>query len=270
MTTDFTTRALYEHRFWLQVFGDHSRFFFKSLSPSEKDEISRAHYFIQEFDSLLTRARQDLNMEELNNLHTLIWQRVQQLREFKLHLILRHLEGQIGLNLAPSLLNHMVNELEEYQLVLGFLIKGEDVPLLHPTHYHLLWLLYAVGHADTILTSLDAVEKQLRAHSQRFTTDFEYSYNKALELAGFTRAVQHYPELARFNHEAATQIQQFNLLLMRLQEMLLNKTLLGILDPLIPDHMLREECYYLTKLSSVSDVKSPSCDPGKPRIMEKL
>ena len=69
MTTDFTTHALYEHRFWLQVFGDHSRFFFKSLSPSEQDEISRAHYFIQEFDSLLTRARQSLNMEELNNLH---------------------------------------------------------------------------------------------------------------------------------------------------------------------------------------------------------
>ncbi len=52
--------------------------------------------------------------------------------------------------------------------------------------------------------------------------------------------------------------------------MILKKTALGILDPLIPDHMLREECYYLRKLSSVSDVKSPTCDPGKPRIVEKL
>lgn len=47
MTTDFTTRALYEHRFWLQVLGDHSRFFFKSLGPTEDKEISRTHYFIQ-------------------------------------------------------------------------------------------------------------------------------------------------------------------------------------------------------------------------------
>ncbi|MDD4402872.1 MAG: DUF2935 domain-containing protein [Desulfitobacteriaceae bacterium] len=51
--------------------------------------------------------------------------------------------------------------------------------------------------------------------------------------------------------------------------MLFNKTVLGIIDPLIPDHMLREECYYLFKLSAVSDVESPTCDPGKPRIMEK-
>lgn len=270
MTTEFTTRALYEHRFWLQVLGDHSRFLFKSLGPSENDEISRARYFIQEFDSLLTQARQALSREELNSLHKLIWQRVEQLKEFKLHLIRRHLEGLIGLNLLPSFISHMVNELEEYQIVLGFLIKGEDVPLLHPTHYHLLWLLDAVGHADAIATSLDAVEKPLRAQSQSFTRDFEYSYQKALEIAGFARAVQHYPAIAQFNHEAAAQILQFKQFLTQLQEMILNKTVLGILDPLIPDHMLREECYYLAKLSTVSDVKSPSCDPGKPRIMEKL
>jgi hypothetical protein len=270
MTAEFATRALYEHRFWLQVLGDHSRFVSKSLGPSENEEISRALYFIQEFDSLLTQVRRGLNREELNSLHKLIWQRVQQLKEFKLHLIRRHLEGLTGLNLAPSLLSHMVNELEEYQIVLGFLTKGEDVPLVHPTHYHILWLLDAVGHADLISTSLDAVEKSLRAQSQCFTKDFEYFYQNALEMTGFARAVQHYPKLAQFNHEATAQILQFTQFLTRLQEMLLNKTVLGTLDPLVPDHMLREECYYLEKLATVSDVKSPSCDPGKPRIMEKL
>ncbi len=89
-------------------------------------------------------------------------------------------------------------------------------------------------------------------------------------MAGFARAVQHFPALGQFNHEAATQILQFKNLLTQLQEMLLSKTVLGILDPLIPDHMFREECYYLVKLSAVSDVKSPPCDPGKPRIMEKV
>lgn len=270
MTTDFTTHALYEHRFWLQVLGDHSRFFYKSMGPTEKEEISRAGYFIQEFDSLLAQARQGLSRDQLDILHKPIWERVQQLKEFKLHLIRRHLEGHIDLNLPPSLVSHMVNELEEYQLILGFLIKGKDVPLLHPTHYHLLWLLDAVGHADSIATSLDAVEKTLLAQCQRFTRDFEYSYQKALEMTSFLRAVQHYPALTLFNHEAASQILQFTQFLNKLQDMLLNKTVLGNLDPLIPDHMLREECYYLIKLSSTSDVTCPSCDPGKPRIMEKI
>ncbi|MCO5388278.1 DUF2935 domain-containing protein [Desulfosporosinus sp.] len=89
-------------------------------------------------------------------------------------------------------------------------------------------------------------------------------------MISFSRAVQHFPELAQFNHQASGLILQFNQFLMQLQEMLLNRTALGIIDPLIHDHMLREECYYLTKLSSVSDVQSPSCDPGKPRIIEKL
>lgn len=270
MSTDFATRALYEHRFWLQVLGDHSRFIYKSLAPSEKEEISRTLYFIQEFDNLLAQTRQNLSREELNNIHKLIWQRVQQLKEFKFHLIQRHLNAQIGLHLPPSFVSHMVNELEEYQLILGFLLKGDDIPLLHPTHYHLLWLLDAIGHADSITISLDAVEKSLRMQGQRFTRDFESSYQKAIEMAGFSRVLKNFPELVQFNHDSADQIQQFNHFLTQVQEMRLNNTALGSIDPLILDHMLREECYYLIKLSCVSDVKSPACDPGKPRITEKL
>jgi hypothetical protein len=47
--------------------------------------------------------------------------------------------------------------------------------------------------------------------------------------------------------------------------MRLTKELLGTLLPLMADHMAREECYYITKLSWVSDVAPPGCDPGKPR-----
>jgi cell division protease FtsH len=51
-----------------------------------------------------------------------------------------------------------------------------------------------------------------------------------------------------------------------LKEARLSKEVLGRITPIIPDHMYREECYYLTKLSQVSSVKKPGCDPGKPRI----
>lgn len=45
-----------------------------------------------------------------------------------------------------------------------------------------------------------------------------------------------------------------------------DKRTLGIIAPLVLDHMNREECYYLTKLATVSETKSPICDPTKPRI----
>ncbi|NIK15192.1 hypothetical protein BDD39_001702 [Saccharococcus thermophilus] len=46
----------------------------------------------------------------------------------------------------------------------------------------------------------------------------------------------------------------------------LNKEVLGVLTPLMADHMAREECYYLQKLAeTTNDVKQPACDPTKPR-----
>jgi hypothetical protein len=47
----------------------------------------------------------------------------------------------------------------------------------------------------------------------------------------------------------------------------LTARLLGTLMPLMADHMAREECYYLTKLSeSAKGVRKPDCDPARQRI----
>jgi hypothetical protein len=43
--------------------------------------------------------------------------------------------------------------------------------------------------------------------------------------------------------------------------MRISKEALGIIMPLMLDHMYREECYYLTKLAEVSEVKRPECNP---------
>src|SRR5699024_4368810 len=45
------------------------------------------------------------------------------LKMFKLSLIRRHLTGDIGIHLSPTFINHIVNELEEYQLIMSYLKK---------------------------------------------------------------------------------------------------------------------------------------------------
>jgi hypothetical protein len=45
-----------------------------------------------------------------------------------------------------------------------------------------------------------------------------------------------------------------------------NKEVLGTISPLVLDHMNREECYYLTKLSFAAGTRPPQCDAEKPRI----
>ncbi|WHY83687.1 DUF2935 domain-containing protein [Siminovitchia fortis] len=47
----------FEHEFWLQVLGDHSRFILESLSPSEKRDVDQAKGFKRIFDELLNEAR---------------------------------------------------------------------------------------------------------------------------------------------------------------------------------------------------------------------
>ena len=50
--------AKFEHEFWLQILGDHSRFILDSLSPSETKDIEVAKRFKGAFDRLLGEARQ--------------------------------------------------------------------------------------------------------------------------------------------------------------------------------------------------------------------
>ncbi|WP_243648731.1 DUF2935 domain-containing protein [Hazenella coriacea] len=46
-----------------------------------------------------------------------------------------------------------------------------------------------------------------------------------------------------------------------LEELSLSKEAISALDPLLPDHMFREECYYLHKSAQGSKIHPPSCQP---------
>ncbi len=47
--------AVFEHKFWLQVLGDHARFILDSLAEREKEDIQKAKQFKQTFDVLLKK-----------------------------------------------------------------------------------------------------------------------------------------------------------------------------------------------------------------------
>lgn len=330
-SADYRESAFFEHRFWLQVMGDHARFIFGTLGPLEQAEIRQAAMYRDAYDALLADARRLEGREEreegvpadvaansggvsggsqdaagrtgavpgnpamqgggtadlahgaeagwggampamerpqhLASLNQAAWRLTESFREFKLHLIRRHLEGKLQIGLTPSFINHMVNELEEYQRVLKSLLSGQPVPLYHPVHYHLLWLLDGYGHASSIASEMDFVEHDMIMTSRRFADQFKAYYLKAVEMAGFLRThCDKFPALARFNKQAELEMLLFQQFLRELEEMELKAEVLSTFTPLMADHMFREECYYLTKLAQVSETNRPDCDPGKPRI----
>lgn len=264
---NFEGSASYEHSFWLQVLGDHSRFILQSLSVKETYEIQQAERFILEFDKLLAIARRDSHSPEPAKFNRQIIDTVKKLKAFKLHLIRKHLTSHPGINLAPSLLSHMVNELEEYESILRYLDSGKIPPLAHPIHYHHLWLLDAIGHSASISSSLDMAERELRRESKDFEQDFCRCHSKAQEIAGYLRTgLYSFPALARFNQEVNQLMIQFTAFLNELKDLSLNNQVLGTVNPLFTDHMLREECYYLRKLSEAAEIPPPNCDPASPRV----
>lgn len=264
---EYRASALFEHRFWLQIMGDHARFILQALAPAETENIEKAQYFRDVFDRQLKEARSSLSDAALEHLNRSAYRSIEEFRAFKLHLIRGHLTGKIRIGLSPSFINHMVNELEEYWRVLKTLMSGRPAPQFHPVHHHLLWLQDGFGHAASIAAETDFAEKRLIERSRAFEKTFIDFYLKAVEMAGFLRTnLQQFPALSRFNRQVELEMLAFQKFLKELEEMELSAEMLGTLTPLMADHMYREECYYLTKLAEVSAVPRPDCDPAAPRV----
>lgn len=266
MARSFRDEALFELNFWLQVLGDHGRFIYDSLSPGETEYVETSDYFIKKYDSLLAEARQGPVGDNLMSLLKQTNDTTHEFRKLKLSIIREQLTGNVKITLPPTFLNHMVNELEEALRLFSFLVKGEIPEVVHPLHHDLIWLLDAAGHAGAINDNMDHVEAELKEKSHKYTKEWEDFYFKAVELAGYLRAnVTYFPALAKFHKDIELEMEVFKAFLRELEEMRLNKEALGVLSPLMADHMAREECYYLMKLAETTELKPPKCDPTKPR-----
>lgn len=105
---------------------------------------------------------------------------------------------------------------------------------------HRFWLQILGDHARFILTAL----------------------SKAHEFSGYLRSgVDRFPALDRLNCQVKQEIRLFSAFLAEIRRLVAAKKALGALLPLIPGHMLREECYFLIKLAQVTDLECPPATP---------
>jgi hypothetical protein len=258
---------MYEHRFWLQIMGDHARFITTSLSPSEAQDIQTAGTFIQAFDRLLDQARRSTSDADSGSISKHAYDLTIKFRTFKLDLLRRAILGKIMIALTPTFLNHMVNELEEYLRILTELVAGKPVPEFDALHHDFLWLPDAAGHAAAIANDLDAVEKPWIKRSEQFEGHFQQLYLKSIEMAGYMRTnLKDFPAFHRLHKEVDLEMKLFVAFLNEIEEMQFTAEMLDRISPLMPDHMMREECYYLTKLAQLGLVPNPNCQADKPRI----
>ncbi|HBV87240.1 MAG TPA: hypothetical protein DEF42_11470 [Desulfosporosinus sp.] len=261
----------FEHKFWLQVMGDHLYLILNSLSVFEKTELRKAFSLIRTLEELLQRSRLDSTPNELYSLSQYALTSIKKVRKFKLGLLHRHIEEDLNSSLSPSTLNHMISEAEEYERILSEHLQISKSLNYSALHYHLFWLPDIVNHAQQLTAALDPVETGLQKRVQDHITNIKNAYLKALELVGFLRSKpSSFPALNRFNLGVGNQVHSFLGFQKELQSMLITHHVLGTVSVLNLDHMIREETYYLYKLSQISEVEAPDINPVQPRIIQKL
>jgi hypothetical protein len=256
-----------ELRFWLQIMGDHARFIKSSLNPDQTNLVMIAGNFIEVYDRLLEKVRQLSAVKEPHL--TEITQLTLSLRDFKRELLADRLKNLPTTVLPPTFYNHMLNELEDFLKVLADIeTGGQNQGSI--IGQHLLWSLDAAAHATSIGSDLDKVEYKLQEIAKKFEQSFDHFYIKAVEITGYFRSCPPsiLPVLEAYNIQMTDQMKGFMIYLEDLKKGVIQQRVFGRLEPLVPDHMYREECYYLCKIAEFQpNLQIPDCDPGRPRVM---
>jgi hypothetical protein len=172
--------------FWTTIMRDHAEFFLFSLSSREKEYINKAEYFKNIFINMENNAKRKQSsnyirpsIDYLNNIELTL----EQFLEFKLDILRQLLLVNIELNLPPTFVNHMINELMRFYNELEDIKENKEIETVKEImKLHKLWLPDASGHAASIAADLDPTEKELIKEAHYFENTFNELHIKALEL----------------------------------------------------------------------------------------
>jgi hypothetical protein len=248
----------FENAFWTQILRDHLYFFKFTLEASEVTALQSVQILIDRLTELHARSLSVNIVDEALPV-------VQQVAKLKLDFLslMTDSQGKLGINMTPTFINHMMNELQEYLTILiGYQATGQ-IPERNVLEVLQLWDSDAVGHADGIVTDLDDVEAETRETVLDLKDQFRHHYTKTLELIGYTRTgFGDIPAIGKVVSDSEVTMRLFVKFLQEIKQMRLNKTILGRIKPLVVDHMLREEWYFLRKLASYTkEIPSDIGDP---------
>jgi hypothetical protein len=248
-----------ELEFWTEIMRDHGMFQYDNLSPSEVEVIQKAKYFMDRFSELnkeIKNLPENISPKQMDNIIEVNIKELNNFIKFKEELLTRLLKCSIKIGLTPSFVSHMINEALEYYRVLCMAQQRAAFnPALESLRLHKIWLRDASGHAASIASDLDAAEAMLVNKAQDFQKKFDSLSLKAFEMYHmYERTGVQDGIVSYFNKEVEEEITRFIQFLNTIKILRLTCRVLGALQPIIPDHMIREENYYLYRLKALYEV----------------
>ena len=235
--------------FWAGIMKDHSQFIISSLSYKENETINHAKFFNEQFSFIENQSDNQISKEFIKQVNTLLLNFI----DFKKYIITCLMKCNIELRLPPSFINHMINEAEEFfrdlQKISNSTTLQSENNVKSNLWLHKIWLPDASGHAAAIAGDLDPVETELINEAKMFQQVFDDLFIKAFELyfiyerTGLKNGI-----LENFNLDVKDKIVEFISFLEKIRQLVKDCKVMNVLIPLMPDHMIREEYYYLTNI----------------------
>lgn len=242
-----------EIQFWARIMRDHAEFLLNSLAPSETDAINTSAFFMHLFEELYSDARSNrISVPALliNSKNAVI-----NFIEFKRYILSRLMTCNLKLRMTPSFINHMINEALEFMHVL-ILAEGATPfnQALENLRIHKIWLPDASGHASAIAAELDAIESEYVKEANEFVKKFDKLFKKAFEMyTMYERTGLQNGALHHFNEQVVLALSEFISFLEKVEELKEECSIFstGTFSPLMPNHMMREEGYYIYKINEL-------------------
>jgi hypothetical protein len=119
ISKEYEKTILFEHRFWLQILGNHANFIINILSPSEMERIEKAKIFKNTFNRFLDKTNKNISGNKLDDFTVEALRLSKKFRSFNLELAREHI--------SPILINHMLKEVEEYINKISKIIQADFV-----------------------------------------------------------------------------------------------------------------------------------------------
>lgn len=175
----------------------------------------------------------------------------------KKSILQQQLDGNIKIMLTPTFINHMLNEMDFMKRILDNDGIIDDLML---DYTNKIWLLDAKGHAEALKHDLDSTEYFHMKKLKKFMKKFDKLLECAKEVKGFKRTLKEFPKQDIMHLKIEEIMNEFIDILLFLREKKASNEVLARFTILVPDHMYREEFYYLRCLGFAAD------DPTQPRI----
>lgn len=236
---------------------DHAIFQNTALAPKEVPFIQKSMMFRNFFQTMMDKIKCEEDLNEhmqslLNGLNDFI--------NFKRSIIKGLLTCKLEISLPPSFINHQINEAMEFRLLLTSPEKYMECIESPVCFADLLkkWIADASGHAATYASFLDPTESMQREEALQFKMKFDMLSVKASELhMMMMRTGAGIGALMLLIEEFTELLKMFIAYLKKMQKLRANCMVMavGTLSPLLPDHMIREHEYVLSKIEEFLDNK---------------